>query len=99
MDAYEEDSNPFEADDHVASETSSTSIVDVSEPNSPPNLARPLSQSAPVAEKTVPLPSLQKPLSATVKADFCCSRDRWLHSEQEVEITVSGSYIFTAQQS
>jgi sorting nexin-4 len=88
-----EDENPFETDDRISSETSSASKVDISEPNSPsPNIARPLSQSPTSfsANKTFSTQGSSKQ-PTTFKSDYCCTRDRWLHSEQDVEITVSAS--------
>ncbi|KAF7964993.1 hypothetical protein HWV62_1166 [Athelia sp. TMB] len=89
MDAFEDDNNPFETEDRVTSETSSASKVDISEPNSPPpNLARALSQSPTVADKALP-PGPQKPPAPAPRTEFCCSRDRWLHSGQDVEILIT----------
>ena len=97
MDAFEDDNNPFETEDRVTSETSSASKVDISEPNSPPpNLARALSQSPTVADKALP-PGPQKPPAPAPRTEFCCSRDRWLHSGQDVEILVSYENLSTSR--
>ena len=88
MDTFE-DENPFESEDQVLSETSSTSRVDISEPNSPSaKIARALSQSPPI-NKSFPLQRQATTPTAADKTDFCCSRDRWLHSGDEFEIRVS----------
>ena len=88
MDTFE-DENPFESEDQVLSETSSTSRVDISEPNSPSaKIARALSQSPPI-NKSFPLQRQATTPTAADKTYFCCSRDRWLHSGDEFEIRVS----------
>jgi len=90
-----EDENPFETDDRISSETSSTLKVDISEPNSPPpNIVRALSQSPTGPSTNKPIsPRGASKLPATFKSDYCCTRDRWLHSEQDIEIIVSVSLL------
>jgi len=91
MDGFE-DENPFETEpERNHSDTSSSSRVAVSEPPSPlPNPSRPLS-SPPLS------PSSRRPTfpsqgshrqPQTYKSDFCCARDQWLHSGEDVEILV-----------
>lgn len=92
MEAFEDD-NPFENDvDRISSETSSTSKVDISAPASPPSqIARQLSPT--FSHQSTPFPSsgTSKQPQAMDKSDFCCNRDRWLHSGDDVEIIVCGS--------
>ncbi|KAG6817529.1 hypothetical protein H0H87_007497 [Tephrocybe sp. NHM501043] len=86
MDTFE-DENPFEHDaEHISSETSSTSKVDLS-PSSPPYPTRQLSPSSP--SRPFPSPGSHKQLQTTVKSDFCCVRDRYLHSGDDVEILIT----------
>ncbi|KAH9933326.1 uncharacterized protein B0H18DRAFT_1092886 [Fomitopsis serialis] len=91
MDGFE-DENPFETEpERNHSDTSSSSRVAVSEPPSPlPNPSLPLS-SPPLS------PSSRRPTfpsqgshrqPQTYKSDFCCARDQWLHSGEDVEILV-----------
>lgn len=84
MDTFEDD-NPFENDiERVPSETSSTSKVNISAPSSPPpNPARLLSP-----HKPFPSPPAQRQPQQTYKSDFCCYRDRWLHSGDDAEVLV-----------
>lgn len=84
MDTFEDD-NPFENDiDHVSSETSSTSKVNISAPSSPPpNTARIQPPSKPFISS-----GTQRQPQQTYKSDFCCYRDRWLHSGEDAEILV-----------
>ncbi|KAJ8522716.1 hypothetical protein ONZ45_g730 [Pleurotus djamor] len=90
MDAYE-DENPFDVEDRIPSESSSTSKVDLSEPSSPtqhparlasPTLSPPLS-------RPFPSPGTRRHPPANFKTDFCCARDRVLHSGEEVEILIT----------
>ncbi|KAF8141716.1 hypothetical protein EV363DRAFT_1443623 [Boletus edulis] len=85
MDTFEDD-NPFENDiDRVSSETSSTSKVNISAPSSPPfNSPRLLSPSKPS-----PSSGTQRQTQQTYKGDFCCYRDRWLHSGEDAEILIT----------
>ncbi|KAF8884989.1 hypothetical protein BD779DRAFT_1534905 [Infundibulicybe gibba] len=77
MDTFE-DENPFDQDgDRISSEASSTSKVDLSEPPSPP--PHPSRQLSPAS----PNPS------APFKSDFCCMRDRLLHSGDDIEILIT----------
>lgn len=96
-----EDENPFSTADPPLSSASSNSHVDVSAPSSPPNhaLTLPLPSSPPrIAIQTSSLrtgfPSQgsgHSPRLPTSKSDFCCIRDHWLHSGEDVEILVSVS--------
>jgi hypothetical protein len=86
MDTFE-DENPFETDaEHVPSEASSTSKVDLSAPPSPPS--RQLSPRVPTLSRPFPSPGSHRQPQSTFKSDFCCVRDRVLHSGEDVEILV-----------
>ncbi|THU91506.1 hypothetical protein K435DRAFT_780673 [Dendrothele bispora CBS 962.96] len=89
MEAFD-DENPFDAgSDRIPSEDSSTSRVDISEPSSPPQ------------NVLSPLPTVQSPQSrafpsqgshrqqSKFKSDFCCARDRVLHSGEDIEILIT----------
>jgi sorting nexin-41/42 len=92
-----EDENPFSTADPPLSSASSNSHVDVSAPSSPPNRTVTLPSSPP--RLSIQTPSLRSgfpsqgsghsPRPQTSKSDFCCIRDQWLHSGEDVEITVS----------
>lgn len=93
-----EDHNPFQVDnDDVHSEPESSSNVDLSsEPDTPPAhpsriLASPpaspgVNRSFTTAQVLKPAPL--RPPPQVYKSDFCCARDRWLHSGEDVEIQV-----------
>ena len=77
-----EDENPFDTDaERIHSETSSTSKVDISAPASPPPRPPSLDRPAFPSSGSHRLPPVNK-------TDFCCVRDRWLHSGEDVEILV-----------
>ena len=92
-----EDENPFSTADPPLSSASSNSHVDVSAPSSPLNHALTLPPSPlRIAIQTSPLrtglPSQgsgHSPRAPAPKNDFCCIRDHWLHSGEDVEILVS----------
>ena len=89
MDALEDD-NPFDQDaENITSETSSTSKLDLSEPPSPPLPAPHLSASSPLS-RPFPSPGSRKQPPMSFKSDFCCTRDRVLHSGEDVDILVRG---------
>ncbi|KAJ7132106.1 hypothetical protein C8R44DRAFT_773074 [Mycena epipterygia] len=93
MEAFE-DENPFESDsDRLTSATSSPSKVDLSEPPSPPpNPSRQLSPTSPTSPsltRPFPSPGTHRQPPATFKSDFCCTRDRVLHSGEDVEILIT----------
>ncbi|KAJ3814174.1 hypothetical protein EV368DRAFT_34672 [Lentinula lateritia] len=91
MEAFD-DENPFDTEsDHIPSETSSTSKVDISEPPSPPfNPSRQLSSEITSPERTFPSQGpLRQPQGSNFKSDFCCARDRILHSGDDVEILIT----------
>ncbi|KAG6335803.1 hypothetical protein ID866_3281 [Astraeus odoratus] len=90
MEAFEDD-NPFENDvDRLSSETSSTSKVNISAPASPPsNTARHTSPTTNHPTRPLPSPGTSKQSHPLYKSDFCCNRDRWLHSGDDVEIVIS----------
>src|SRR6266850_520781 len=92
-----EDENPFSTADPPLSSASSNSHVDVSAPSSPPNRTVTLPSSPP--RISIQTPSLRSgfpsqgsghsPHPSASKSDFCCVRDQWLHSGEDVEIFVS----------
>ncbi|EIW79176.1 hypothetical protein CONPUDRAFT_83461 [Coniophora puteana RWD-64-598 SS2] len=88
MDGFEDD-NPFEVDvDRMSSATSSTSKVNISAPSSPPaNHSRVASPTSATPSRPFPSPGTQKQPQQT-KTDFCCQRDRWLHSGEDNEIQI-----------
>lgn len=84
MDTFE-DENPFEIE---PSESSSTSKL--SEPSSPPvNISRQLSPTAPQFNRPFPSPGSHRQPQSNFKTDFCCTRDRVLHSGEDVEILIT----------
>ncbi|KAG6813828.1 hypothetical protein H0H92_006772 [Tricholoma furcatifolium] len=88
MDTFE-DENPFEQDtEHISSETSSTTRVDFSAPSSPPPSAQQLAPTSPLS-RPFPSPGSHRHQQANFKADFCCVRDRYLHSGEDVEILIT----------
>lgn len=83
-----EDNNPFQTEaDEAHSETASN--VDISEPATPP--AHPSRILSPPATPSMnrnfvrPAPAYKAPQTSP-KSEFCCMRDRWLHSGEDVEI-------------
>ncbi|KAJ3906345.1 hypothetical protein F5879DRAFT_652964 [Lentinula edodes] len=91
MEAFD-DENPFDTEsDRIPSETSSTSKVDISEPPSPPfNPSRQLSSEITSPERTFPSQGPpRQPQRSNFKSDFCCARDRILHSGDDVEILIT----------
>ncbi|KZT09908.1 uncharacterized protein LAESUDRAFT_645660 [Laetiporus sulphureus 93-53] len=94
MESFIEDENPFEAEpDRLQSDTaSSMSRVAVSEPVSPlpppsHDLSSPLQSPSPRRPVFPSQGSHRQP--QTNKSDFCCARDRWLHSGEDVEISIT----------
>ncbi|KAI9464578.1 hypothetical protein BJY52DRAFT_1250060 [Lactarius psammicola] len=91
-----EDENPFSTVDPPLSSASSNSHVDVSAPPSPANLTLALPSSPHTSTQS---PSLRSgfpsqgsgntPRPPTSKSDFCCFRDQWLHSGEDVEILIT----------
>ncbi|KAH9000256.1 hypothetical protein EDB92DRAFT_1830109 [Lactarius akahatsu] len=92
-----EDENPFSTADPPLSSASSNSHVDVSAPPSPANLTLALPSSPPHTGTQSPSPrsgfpsqgSGHTPRPPTSKSDFCCFRDQWLHSGEDVEILIT----------
>jgi len=92
-----EDENPFSTVDPPLSSASSNSHVDVSAPSSPPNRTATLSSSPPRIITQTPSPrtgfpsqgSGHSPRQQTSKNDFCCARDHWLHSGEDIEILIT----------
>lgn len=84
MDTFE-DENPFETDSPAAS-----SNVDISDtaPAEPPAEPPALSSSPPTSRPSFPSPGSQGRPKTQFKEDFCCVRDQWLHSGEDVEIQV-----------
>lgn len=83
MDTFE-DNNPFDEDgENIQSEASSASKVDLSDPPSPTREP----SSSPLS-RPFPSPGSHKQPQTTFKSDFCCTRDRVLHSGEDVEILV-----------
>ncbi|TFK74916.1 hypothetical protein BDN72DRAFT_832631 [Pluteus cervinus] len=91
MDTFEDD-NPFEQDaERITSEDSSSAKVDLSEPPSPPpHSAPPLSPTASTPlSRPFPSPGSRGRPQVNFKTDFCCTRDRFLHSGEDVEILIT----------
>jgi hypothetical protein len=83
-----EDENPFSTADSSAS---SNTRVDVSAPPSPDNLTPTLPSSPHTPSMRSGFPSQGSGHASrppTSKSDFCCVRDQWLHSGEDVEILV-----------
>ena len=97
-----DDHNPFQTDLDAArsdSESPDNNNVDLSsEPSTPPAHPARIPASPPVSPGTnrvfsSPPSSAQKQASfrapqPAFKSEFCCARDRWLHSGEDVEIQV-----------
>ncbi|TFY74615.1 hypothetical protein EWM64_g9397 [Hericium alpestre] len=78
-----EDENPFTSDPPLSS-ASSTSHVNVSPPPPATNLP-----SSPTSRPPFPSPgSNAAPRQPAQKSDYCCFRDQWLHSGEDVEILI-----------
>ncbi|KAI6023754.1 hypothetical protein BKA83DRAFT_4263393 [Pisolithus microcarpus] len=90
MEAFEDD-NPFENDvDRLSSEASSTSRVNISAPSSPPpSTAHLVSPTISHQSRPFPSPGTSRQPQPMYKSDFCCNRDRWLHSGGDVEILIT----------
>ena len=87
MDTFE-DENPFE-DEGIQSTPPSASRVDFSSPSSPPTTYNPTPSSPPSSSNRPPFPSSgSHRLPQAYKSDYCCIRDQWLHSGEDVEIMV-----------
>jgi|ERR1700722_3319688 len=88
MEAFE-DENPFETDaEHIPEETASVSKIDLSTPESPGYSPGGLSSPKNPPNQPFPSPGSHKQPRTTFKTDFCCARDRLLHSGEDVEILV-----------
>ncbi|CAL1714951.1 unnamed protein product [Somion occarium] len=91
MDPYETE-NPFEEDtDRVQSEASSAYRVNLSAPSSPPSQSSRIPSSPSLGSASRPaFPSSGSHRQPQAyKSDFCCTRDQWLHSGEEVEIVIT----------
>lgn len=86
-----EDGNPFEQDgDQIPSETSSMSKVAIYEPSSPPvHPSRALSPTSPSHPSSFGSAQGHTGPPANFRTDFCCTRDRYLHTNEDIEIVVS----------
>ncbi|KAG7093783.1 hypothetical protein E1B28_007430 [Marasmius oreades] len=79
-----DDENPFET---VSSQSSSTAQIDVSEPSTPPpNTANQFSPKSP--NRRFPSHGSHRQPQSNSKTEFCCERDRALHSGEEIEILI-----------
>ncbi|TDL23665.1 hypothetical protein BD410DRAFT_746379 [Rickenella mellea] len=84
-----EDENPFQTEaDDVSSVT--VSHVEISAPSSPPSHPSRIlsSPSSPTVTRPVLSSPPQKQPQQTFKTDFCCGLDRWLHSGEDIEISI-----------
>ncbi|KAG5221000.1 Sorting nexin, cytoplasm-to-vacuole targeting pathway/endosomal [Salix suchowensis] len=81
MDTFE-DENPFETEETNTSEVSSTSKVDLSEPPSPAHRPARFASlpASPQLSRPFPSPGTRRQPATNYKTDFCCARDRFLHS-------------------
>ncbi|KAJ3550331.1 hypothetical protein NMY22_g536 [Coprinellus aureogranulatus] len=86
-----EDENPFEQDvDNIASESSSLSKVAIYEPSSPPpNPARAFSPTSAPHQRPFPPTDPHRGSAHQFKTDFCCARDRYLHSSDDFQIMIT----------
>ncbi|EIN06112.1 hypothetical protein PUNSTDRAFT_54425 [Punctularia strigosozonata HHB-11173 SS5] len=82
MDAFE-DENPFQTD--VAPAFAAPSSPPASTPSSPP---RPGARSPPLSRPSFPSPGSHGRPKPAFKEDYCCTRDQWLHSGEDVEIQI-----------
>ncbi|KAJ2919453.1 hypothetical protein MD484_g897, partial [Candolleomyces efflorescens] len=79
-----EDENPFEQDaEHIPSETSSVAIFEPS--SSPPPHSGAVSPTSPQHHQSFRGPEPQTH-AASNRTDFCCTRDRYLHANDDAEI-------------
>ncbi|THH26426.1 hypothetical protein EUX98_g7761 [Antrodiella citrinella] len=86
-----EDENPFDTEpERVNSDESSAFKVNLSEPSSPPlqALRLPSSPQANSSRPAFPSSGSHRQPQA-YKSDFCCTRDQWLHSGEDVEILIT----------
>ncbi|EIW58722.1 uncharacterized protein TRAVEDRAFT_168450 [Trametes versicolor FP-101664 SS1] len=88
MEAFE-DENPFESEPERLQSDSSSSRANISALSSPvPQEARVSSPpTSPRRQNAFPSPGSHRQPQA-FKSDFCCARDRWLHSGEDVEIMI-----------
>ena len=89
MEAFEDDENPFETEPERLQSDSSSSRANISGLSSPvPQQTRVASPpTSPGRRNTFPSPGSHRQPQA-FKNDFCCLRDRWLHSGEDAEILV-----------
>ncbi|KAI0629185.1 hypothetical protein C8Q77DRAFT_1066259 [Trametes polyzona] len=91
MEAFE-DENPFESEPERLQRSDSSSsranVSSLSSPVPPPQQARVASPpTSPNRRNAFPSPGSHRQ-PQTFKSDFCCARDRWLHSGEDVEILI-----------
>ncbi|KAI0641852.1 hypothetical protein C8Q79DRAFT_986036 [Trametes meyenii] len=90
MEAFE-DENPFESEPERLQSDSSSSRLNIADEPSPapaqpmPSLSPPTS---PSRRNAFPSPGSHRQ-PQTFKSDFCCARDQWLHSGEDVEILIT----------
>ncbi|EMD39045.1 hypothetical protein CERSUDRAFT_112741 [Gelatoporia subvermispora B] len=91
MDHFE-DENPFESEPERLHSDTSSAMVAVSQPSSPPmHPARVLASppASPTSRRPVFPSSGSHRQPQMHKSDFCCIRDQWLHSGEDVEILIT----------
>ncbi|KAI0349803.1 hypothetical protein OH77DRAFT_1464841 [Trametes cingulata] len=89
MEAFE-DENPFESEPERLQSDTSSSRANISGLSSPvPQQARVVSPpTSPTRRNAFPSPGSHRQ-PQTFKSDFCCARDQWLHSGEDVEILIT----------
>ncbi|KZT43072.1 PX-domain-containing protein [Sistotremastrum suecicum HHB10207 ss-3] len=88
-----DDINPFSSDAGSPIIAANLSLdEDLSPPDTPVNAPARLSSPGPTPPAKRPLPlSSSSSRQQPPKTDFCCTRDQWLHSGDDVEILVTGA--------
>ncbi|KAI0084499.1 hypothetical protein BDY19DRAFT_898508 [Irpex rosettiformis] len=87
MEAFEE-GNPFD-NEGLQSKSPSESGMNLSEPSSPPTAYQSTPSSPPSSSNRPHFPSSgSHRLPQAYKNDYCCQRDQWLHSGEDVEISI-----------
>ncbi|KAI0675433.1 hypothetical protein C8Q78DRAFT_1181384 [Trametes maxima] len=90
MEAFE-DENPFESEPERLQSDSSSSRLNITDEPSPASAQPPVSLSPPTSpsrRNAFPSPGSHRQ-PQTFKSDFCCARDQWLHSGEDVEILIT----------
>ncbi|KAI0343128.1 hypothetical protein BDW22DRAFT_1329370 [Trametopsis cervina] len=84
-----EDENPFE-NEGLKSSVPSPARIDLSTPTSPTDTFKGTPSSPPASSDRPPFPSSgSHRLPQAYKNDYCCIRDQWLHSGEDVEILIT----------